>query len=55
MYVLFNVLEYETLVDELRDNFETINAGKKIPEIAWLFVNDSRFAYVQLPHELCLT
>ena len=53
LYVLFIVLEYEALVDELRDNFETINARKKC-WIAWLFVNDSRFAYVQLPHELCL-
>ena len=29
-YVLFIVLEYEALVDELRDNFETINTGKKV-------------------------
>ena len=53
LYVLFIVLEYEALVDELRDNFETINARKKC-WIAWLFVNDSRSAYVQLPNELCL-
>ena len=29
LYVLFIVLEYEAVVDELRDNFETINARKK--------------------------
>ena len=44
-------LLYYALVDELHDNFETINAGKQ--ELNSLnFVHDSRFAYEQLPHEL---
>ena len=53
LYVLFNVSEYQALVDELHDNFERQMLEKK-RWIDWIFVNDSRFAYVQLPHDLCL-